>query len=185
MNPDLLALRNLRHLLIACLLWVIALWVIAPGVATAQTITPQITVESVLRYLQKDLFISPGIGFRKVQIGQSFDQVARSWGYPNKKHESTEAGVSTTWIYIVDKDSQIAVAGGTNVTTIRVLGSLNSPFSSSEGAQFGMSPHQVITIYGAPRDQGNLTTLSYPEKGIAFAFEHGVLIAMQVTSPKP
>ena len=159
--------------------------VIFSGGAPAQSTMPQITVESVLRYLQKDLFLSPGIGFRKVQIGQLFDRVAQAWGIPNKKFESSDAGYNTTWVYIVDKDSQIAVGGGATVTTIRVLGSLSSPFSSSEGAQFGMTPHQVITIYGPPPKQGDLARLSYPKKGITFAFEHGVLIAMQVTSPKP
>lgn len=155
------------------------------GNAQAQSIAPGVTAETVLRYLQKDYFLSPGIGFQKVQIGNSFNQVAQAWGQPNKKLESTEAGTRVVWIYDVGQDGQIAVAGGASVRTIRVLGSFNSPFSSTEGARFGMTPHQVITIYGQPLDPDDLTRLSYPGKGIAFAFENGGLKAMQVTAAAP
>ena len=153
--------------------------------AAAQSAAPRITAETVVRYLQKDLFISPGVGFQKVRIGNTFEQVARVWGLPNKKLESSEAGSQVIWVYNIDSDSEIALAGSSKVSTIRVLGSFNSPFSSREGAHFGMTPHQVISIYGAPADAGNLTRLRYPKKGIAFAFEQGALRAMQVKPPAP
>ena len=152
------------------------------GGAEAESTTPRITPEAVVRFLMQDLFVSPGIGFQKVQIGQAFTQVAESWGNPNKTGESSDTGY-VVWEYDTG-DSKIRVAGGPKVTSIKVIGTLNSPFTSSEGASFGMTPQQVITIYGSPTDPNNLAKLRYPDKGIEFGFEHGALKWMSVFSPK-
>ena len=152
------------------------------GGAVADSTTPRITPEAIVRFLMQDLFVSPGIGFEKVHIGQTFTQVAESWGNPSKAGESSDTGY-VVWEYDTG-DSKIRVAGGSKVTSIRVIGTLNSPFTSSEGASFGMTPQQVITIYGYPTDPNNLAKLRYPNKGIEFGFEHGALKWMSVFSPK-
>ena len=152
------------------------------GGAVADSTTARITPEAIVRFLMQDLFVSPGIGFEKVQIGQTFTHVAKSWGHPNKAAKPSETGY-VVWEYDTG-DSKIRVAGGSKVTSIKVIGTLNSPFASSEGASFGMTPQQVITIYGAPSNSNNLAKLRYPDKGIEFGFEHGALKWISVFSPK-
>lgn len=149
----------------------------------AQSNAPRVTPETIARYLSQDIFLSPGIGFKQVQLGHAFVQVAQVWGTPNKGFEDTETGSKVVWVYLA-KDSTISLTGGSSVKAIRVEGSFNSPFASSEGAHFGMTPHQVISIYGPPETNDDLTNISYPSKGIEFSFEHGGLKWMRVFSPK-
>ena len=158
----------------------------AAGIASptfAQSNDSVITPEKVVRYLSQDLFLSPGVGFKRVQVGHPFVQVKRVWGKPNRGFESSEVGNKVIWVYLAN-DSSISLTGGSRVKAIRVEGSFTSPFSSSEGAQFGMTPQQVISIYGPPKEKDNLVHLSYPSKGIEFKFEHGGLKWMRVFSPK-
>lgn len=170
-------LHKLRIVVASCLLTCVF-----TSNSQAESTTPRITPEAVVRYLMQDSFVSPGVGFQKVHIGQTFKQVAETWGNPNRAGNTTDTSY-TVWEYDAG-DAKIAVAGGSKVTSIRVIGSLNSPFTSSEGASFGMTPQQVITIYGLPADKNNLTKLRYPGKGIEFGFEHGALKWMSVFSPK-
>lgn len=142
----------------------------------------RITPESVIRYLQQDLFVTPGVGFQKVRIGQTFKQVALAWGNPNKAYDS-DVGSETAWVYKIGRDSEIAVSGTTRVSSIKITGTFNSPFSSTEGANFGMTPHQVIGIYGKPSGDENLVKLRYPGKGITFGFKSGALRSMRVFRP--
>ena len=142
----------------------------------------RITPESVIRYLHQDLFISPGVGFDKVRIGYTFQQVELAWGNPNKTYDS-DVGSKTAWVYEIGRDSEIAVSGGTRVTSIEILGSFNSPFSTTQGANFGMTPHQVIGIYGKPSGTEDLARLRYPEKGITFNFKSGALQRIKIYSP--
>lgn len=148
----------------------------------AQTSVPRITPETIVRYLSQDLFISPGLGFKQVRVGLPFTKVAQVWGTPNKGAGFSVTGSKVKWVYLA-KDSAISLTGGSTVKTIKVEGSFNSPFSSREGAHFGMTPHQVISIYGPPENKGGLTRLSYPSKGIEFSFENGGLKWMQVFLP--
>lgn len=140
-----------------------------------------ITAETVLKYLSKDVFLSPGVGFQKVKIGHNLKQVSKTWGLPNKGLESAETG-SVVWIYRA-AGSEIVLTGTSIVKTIKVAGKVGSPFSSSQGAQFGMTPHQVISIYGPPGEAEGLKELRYPEKGIEFGFAHGGMNWMRVFSP--
>lgn len=142
----------------------------------------RITPESVIRYLHQDLFVTPGVGFQKVRIGQTFQQVALAWGNPNKAYDS-DVGSETAWVYQIGRDSEIAVTGGTRVSSIKITGTFNSPFSSTEGANFGMTPHQVIGIYGKPVGDDDLVKLRYPKKGIIFGFKSGALRSMRVFRP--
>jgi hypothetical protein len=167
---------HLGRALAGCLLAILA-----AGSATAEQ--PRITLESAIRYLQQDIFISPGVGFQKVQVGHSFQHVALTWGNPNQAYDS-DVGSRIAWVYRVDNDSEIALIGSTRVESIEITGSFNSSFTSSEGANFGMTPHQVISIYGRPAEDGNLVKLRYPDKGIAFGFKNGALRTMRVFSPK-
>ena len=171
-------LRYSYRIYTGCLLTAI----VASSTSAEQVKTPPITPESVIRYLQQDVFISPGVGFKKVQIGHGFQQVLLAWGNPNRTYES-DVGSRIAWVYSVDHNSEIALSGRTKVESIQITGSFNSPFGSSEGANFGMTPHQVISIYGNPAEEGNLVKLRYPRKGIAFGFKNGALQTIRVFSP--
>lgn len=167
---------------------------VVPGVSQGDATVPQITPETVVRYLQQDIFISPGIGFDKVKIGQPFAEVAAAWGVPDeasghdpaqKNAEATGTDGGIEWVYLAGRDSRITLTGGSNVNTITVEGSLSSPFASAEGANFGMTPQQVISIYGPPTTSGSLTQIDYSSQGVAFGFEHGSLKTIRVFNPKP
>jgi hypothetical protein len=168
--------RRLGLTLIGCILAILAV-----GAAMAEQ--PRITLESAIRYLQQDIFILPGVGFQKVQVGHSFQHVALTWGNPNQAYDS-DVGSRIAWVYRVDNASEIALTGSTRVESIDISGSFNSSFTSREGANFGMTPHQVISIYGKPAEEGNLVKLRYPDKGITFGFKNGALRTMRVYSPK-
>lgn len=176
-SPSLFCVRFLRRIALATLM---ALWTGTTSADSAGGL--RITPESVVRYLNQDLFISPGVGFDKVRIGHTFQQVARAWGNPNKSYDD-DLGSKTAWVYKIGRDSEIAVSGGTRVYSIEITGSFNSPFSTSQGANFGMTPHQVIGIYGKPSGSENLEKLRYPNKGITFRFKGGALQWMKVYSP--
>ena len=170
--------RSFSRIVISLAAAPVLLLVSEPG-ATQSTGMTRITPESVIRYIHQDLFISPGTGFHKVQIGHTFQQVALAWGQPNKTYDS-DVGGKTAWVYRIDRDSEIAVSGGTRVRSIEVTGSFNSQFATSEGANFGMTPHQVIGIYGRPSGDDDLVKLRYPDKGITFGFKNGALRYMNV-----
>ena len=142
----------------------------------------RITPESVIRYLHQDLFVTPGVGFQKVRIGQTFQQVASAWGNPNKAYDS-DVGSEIAWVYQIGRDSEIAVTGSRRVSSIVISGTFNSPFSSTEGVNFGMTPHQVIGVYGKPAGDEDLVKLRYPKKGITFGFKSGALRSMRVYRP--
>lgn len=165
---------------------ILACYLLSPVLAMeveAQEKGAAITAETVLRYLQKDVFLSPGVGFQKVRIGYSLRRVSEAWGLPSKGFESTDTGSRVVWVYHA-AGSEIVLTGTSAVKTIKVAGSMGSPFSSSQGAQFGMTPHQIISIYGAPAKADELTELRYPGKGIEFGFKHGGMKWMRVFSPE-
>jgi len=168
---------HLRRTLAGCILALVV-------VGSESTAQQPITLESAIRYLQQDIFISPGVGFQKVQVGQSFQNVALVWGNPNQAYDS-DVGSRIAWVYRIDRESEIALTGRTKVESIDITGSFSSPFKSREGANFGMTPHQVISIYGKPAEDGNLVKLRYPDKGITFGFKNGALRTMRVFSPQP
>lgn len=168
--------RRLGRYLAGCILVIVA-------ASSSMAQQPRITPESVIRYLQQDIFISPGVGFQKVQVGQSFQHVALIWGNPNQAYDS-DVGSKIAWVYRIDHESEIALSGSTKVESIEITGSFNSPYTSSEGANFGMTPHQVVSIYGQPAEGGNLVKLRYPHKGITFGFKNGALRMMRVFAPR-
>ena len=172
----------LLGLLLPTLLIIFSVAFSAQPKADESVATPRITPETVIRYLQQDVFIKPGVGFRKVSIGRTFQEVMQTWGNPNKAYDS-DVGSRIAWVYQLDNDSQVAITGKDIVESIEITGSFNSPFSTSQGATFGMTPHQVISMYGAPTGGSNLAKLNYPDKGIAFGFRNGSLHHVKVFAP--
>lgn len=139
-----------------------------------------ITAERVMRSLQQDLFIKPGVGFRRVRVGHPFDRVARIWGNPTNRETSL---LTKTWIYQTVDDTSVIVRGGRDVDSIQVVAGVNSEFQSVEGARFGMAPYQVVAIYGNP-DKRKSNLLSYGKRGIEFGFVRGALRSIKVFGPQ-
>lgn len=159
--------------------WVAFVTCLVPAIVVAQQQTSPLNTESILRYLEQDLSIQPGVGFRKVRLGQSFASVAQIWGRPSSTERSGLLKVTNKWYYRAG-DTQIILVGGKTVESIEVSGRFNSPFQTTEGARFGMSPHQVTAIYGLPNRSEGLTYFGYTHRGIEFAMQNGTVRALRV-----
>ncbi len=163
----------------------LALWLaVVTAPACAQTPAASNPLQmGAIRHLQSDLFLEEGAGFKRVRIGHSFQQVAQTWGSPQSMRRSL-LGFSKKWQYRLNQGAVITVAGGKRVESITVVGGITTPFGTAEGARFGMTRAQIASIYGeAPGKQSN-SSLSYPGRGVAFAFNKGLLHAITVTAPK-
>lgn len=136
-----------------------------------------------IQYLQQDMFLKPGTGFRGIHIGQGFDQVLKIWGKP-KKAEKQLFGLKTVWAYNAENGTQMILTGKKTVKTITVVGEPASLYQSVEGARFGMSPNEIAHLYPGPTPLGRMKRLSYPRLGIAFSFKNNSLVAMEVFSPE-
>ncbi len=143
----------------------------------AQATPSGITRESIIRYLEKDLFILPGVGFRQVHLGLDFSRVEKNWGKPNTTGRPSLS--ARQWIYHLGSTTQIAVRGSKHVDEIEVRGAFNSPIETSDGVRFGMSPHQVISLYGRPT-QGDLRRMRYPARGIELGFNNALLFSVTI-----
>lgn len=163
----------------------LALWlaVVAAPACAQQPAAPNPMQMGAIRHLQSDLFLEEGVGFKRVRIGHSFQQVAQTWGSPQSMRRSL-LGFSKKWQYRLNQSIVITVAGGKRVVSITVLGGITTPFGTTEGARFGMTRAQIASIYGeAPGKQSN-SSLSYPGRGVVFVFKNGLLHAITITAPK-
>lgn len=156
-------------------MWSTALLFLLPPVALPQ----QISTESVLRYLEQDLNIQPGLGFKKVRLGYSFAKVSSIWGQPSNVQQFPVFGLTKKWSYNAGS-TRIVLVGNKVVESIEVIGDVSSPFQTSEGVRFGTSPHQIIAVYGRPDKAKGLEYLTYNRRGIEFAMENGNLRALRV-----
>ena len=156
----------------------------ASAVAPAQTSDSSSTLPlEVIRYLERDLFIAPGIGFKRVKIGDSFDEVLNSWGKPQAQ-KTALLSRKKQWYYSVNDTTVIMVEGKTTVEAITVSGGMTTPFETTEGARYGMAPYQIVTIYGAGPEGDLPGKLDYPRRGIAFDFQSGAVRTITVSAPR-
>ncbi len=163
-------------------LWAIGFSLIAfSGNALAQStaLSTPITAETVIRHLQQDRQLLPGVGFRKIRLGHSFDHVARTWGPPTQRRSKL---FSKTWEYRVGNGTRVILRGRKQVSSIEVEAAYDSELRSAEGARFGMATYQVVSIYGPP-DRNTGDTLIYARKGIEFGFAQGALRTVKVVAP--
>jgi hypothetical protein len=160
----------------------LTLIVAASPVPGQQAMTPAtpVTPQTVVHQLRQDAYLRPGAGFVRVQIGHEFDQVSRTWGAPTRRKATL---LSKTWEYQVVNDTRVILRGRAKVDSIEVVAGFNSELQSAEGARFGMATYQVISIYGHP-EHGSPARLSYPRKGIEFAFAKGGLRSIKVFAPR-
>jgi len=160
--------------LIALGLWLLPLWAVAaepPGAELPDQIT---------RYLQADVFIRPGVGFRSVHIGMPFSAVREAWGTPDR----TRRGFSRKWYYKPEAASLIVLHGNKTVQKLIVRGTPGSVFQTLEGVRFGMSPEQIRRVYGVPAGRKRNDKIRYSAQGIAFAFQDDALLEITIQRPK-
>lgn len=144
---------------------------------------PPATGEVITRYLQQDIFIRPGVGFRSVQLGHSFVQVAQTWGEPVGMRRTGFFRSNRIWGYQIGPNTEVLLSGPSRVTTIEVRGTMASTFQSTEGARFGMTPQQIRSIYGRP-DSSEGHRFTYSRRGVEFDFESGVLRKIRVVQAR-
>lgn len=153
--------------------------------APAQTLqieaNPQ--AEAIIQHMERDVFVEPGLGLKRVHIGQSFRQVAKTWGLPNDNRRGGIFG-GREWLYLAEDGTQILVAGKKFVESMTLFGAANSPYQTLEGARFGMAPYQVVALYGASTDYGSAERQEYPSWGVSFEFSNGALSSIEVYRAK-
>lgn len=141
---------------------------------------PRSAAEMVTEYLEQDIFLRPGVGLKKVRIGMSFEEVLAAWGEPTSR--GSHNLVDNKWTYELDDDSRITLTGGGSVKTMRIQGGIGTPYTTTEGASFGMARHQIATIYGAREAQSG-EAVSYDERGIGFILDQGQVSEIRIFSP--
>lgn len=146
---------------------------------TAPDQQPRSAAEMVTEYLEQDIFLRPGVGLNKVSVGTSFEQVLATWGEPTSR--GTHNLVNNKWTYQIGESSRIILTGGDSVKTMRIQGGISSPYTTAEGASFGMAQHQLATIYG-PREAES-GTVSYDERGVGFVLDQGQVTEIQIFAP--
>ncbi|MDZ7842987.1 MAG: hypothetical protein U5R46_19540 [Gammaproteobacteria bacterium] len=146
---------------------------------TAPDQQPRSAAEMVTEYLEQDIFLRPGVGLNKVSVGTSFEQVLAAWGEPTSR--GTHNLVDNKWTYRIGESSRIILTGGDSVKTMRIQGGISSPYSTTEGASFGMAQHQLATIYG-PREAES-GTVSYDERGVGFVLNQGQVTEIRIFAP--
>lgn len=132
-----------------------------------------IPVEKVIRYLQSDIFVKPGLGLKKVRLGMTFRQVLEKWGKPEKSRRTGAFGRQIEWIYTAGDGTEILLSGGKMIGVISLRGKMQSSYETTEGARFGMATYSITSIYGRPREGFKDSIMDYPKRGIKFIFRNG------------
>lgn len=162
--------------------WIIPLAIFTNS-ALAQSTSSTIPFDHIAQYLQRDIFLQPGVGFERVQIGQSFDHVLKAWGQPQATRKRGLFRNTHEWFYGGGKDTVVSVKGKENVREIKIRGNFTTPFQTVDGARFGMAPHEIVTIYGRNADSSP-TNLTYTSRGVGFEFVDGAVSAIIVAAPQ-
>lgn len=141
---------------------------------------PGSAAEMVTDYLEQDIFLRPGVGLKQVKLGMSFEAVLQAWGEPDRREREKITG--NKWTYELGDNSRIVLTGGDSVTSMRVRGGLSSPYTTTEGASFGMPRHQLATIYGARETESDRVT--YSDRGVGFILDQGLVSEIRIFSPE-
>jgi len=150
----------------------------------AQALSPQ-RLQTLLKYLQQDIFLTPGVGLKKVRIGQPVLQVIKAWGPPQQRQKAGFLGRQHQWLYHGLGNTDIIVTSRNDrVSRLSFRAHLASPYQTVDGLQFGMLPVQVRSLFGAgqPGDNGQLL---YPDKGLALEFKDGRVQIISIFEPDP
>jgi len=140
---------------------------------------PDNAAEMVTDYLDQDIFLRPGVGLKNVKLGMPFEGVLRAWGEPASRDGGT--WTDPRLVYKVGNHTRIVLSGDDSVESIRVEGDVSSPYTTTEGASFGMAQHQLATIYGAREARSGKVT--YAKRGIGFVLTQGQVSEIRIFYP--
>jgi len=149
---------------------------------TAAT-SPQ-RLQTLLKYLQQDIFLTPGVGLKKVKIGQPVTQVLKIWGQPGQQQSTGFLGRLHQWLYRGLGNTDIIVTSlNGQVNRLSFRAHLVSPYQTVNGLQFGMLPVQVRSLFGSGQT-GDDGQLRYPTKGLAVEFKEGRVQIITIFQPR-
>lgn len=135
--------------------------------------------EMVTDYLKQDIFLRPGVGLKKVRLGMSFKQVQQTWGKPTRTRRQVFG--ENQWVYEVGDHTRIALIGDDSVESMRLEGGVASPYTTTEGASFGMAQHQLATIYGS--GEADSERVTYAKRGVGFGLDQGQVSEIRIFHP--
>lgn len=173
-------LRTPGRYLLACLT--------AGALAAAFAETPVVpaapnAADIATHFYGQDIFITPGRGFRAVQIGAPFQAAVQAWGPPQQVEEHPLFGVSRRATWAAGTDGKVILSGFARIQEIEIQGGPTVSLQTVEGVRLGMPAYQIATIYG-PAGSSSESQITYPARGIAFALSSGLVAAMKVFAPK-
>lgn len=118
-----------------------------------------------------DLRIVPGVRVGGIQLGQATDFVVQQWKKPDKKVPVPKKAGYEMWSY-PDK-GMIVVVYKNRVDGIMI----STPgFRTIKDIHVGSKREDVVRAYGKPKSRDNAHDLeSYPDNGIEFSYEKGVV----------
>jgi len=155
---------------------------LAAATVTAPASSPQ-RLQALLTYLQQDIFLTPGVGLKKVKIGQPIALVIQAWGQPLQQKSSGFVGRIQQWLYRGLGNTDIIVfSQSQRVTRLSFRARLVSPYQTVNGLQFGMQPVQVRSLLGVGQSD-NGQRLAYPKKGLAVEFKEGRVQIISIFAP--
>jgi hypothetical protein len=174
-----------NNMLTKTLFTLLCYFLLLPPVSADITVTTDNSEyrKRVLKYLQGDTFITEGVGFKRVYIGQSSADLVESMGKPIKVEKTSLLGGTREYVYQLDNETVLRVGLlKKRVQAIAVIGSFTSQYTTIKGARFGMAPHQVKSLYGSGAEDTD--TLLYARIGIRFDFNSAQLRVIRIFQPK-
>ena len=137
------------------------------------------------RYLAQDIFLQPGIGLKRVKIGDNLSAILKTWDNLIAVRELGGDIPQQQLTYQAESNTRIIISGTTTVLKIAVAGGPGASYRTQRGAHFGMPLHQVRMLYRDLNEQADSTgTLGYPSQGIYFGFKSGRLVTIIIVSPE-
>lgn len=163
-------------------MWILTMLPVAVPAQTGQ-IESNPQANAIIQQLQRDVFVQPGRGLKRVKVGDSFSQVFKTWGVPNSSKTRGILKRTREWLYLAEDGTQLIVSGKKVVEEMIVRGSATSPYQTVEGARFGMAPYQIAAFYGTAAPEKSGERLEYPSRGVSFEFSQGALHSIDVYPP--
>jgi hypothetical protein len=136
----------------------------------------------VTHFYAQDIFITPGRGFRAVQLGAPFQAAVQAWGPPQQVEEHPLFGLSRRATWAAGPDGKVVLSGANRIREMEISGGPMTTLQTVEGVRFGMPGYQVTTIYG-PAGVNKANELAYPARGISFGLSNGLVASVKVFPP--
>jgi len=141
------------------------------------------SVPAVANPLILSRMLVPGEGLQILPLGTSFAQVRLEFGTPIEEKTTGLLGKTLNLLYTADDGTDIILSGEDSVEEISVRGASNSTFMTREGLSFGAAALDIPVFYGVPDNSDLDETFDYPQQGIRFGIEAGLIEYIVLSSP--